>query len=464
MIVKNEAHNIGACIESFADLVDEIIVTDTGSTDDTVAIAKRMGAKVFHFPWIDHFAAARNESLRHATGEWVFWMDADDRLDAENRARLRRLFAELPGGNVAYVFKVLCPSTNPDDPGTVVDHVRLFRNLPGLSWEHRMHEQILPALRRRGASTRWADVVVRHIGYQDSKAQPLKLERNLRLLHLEYQEQPYHPFTLFNLGLTYREMGKLTEALDFFRRSLRASLVTDSIVRKLYAAITYCERELGRATEALTTCREGRVHYPEDAELLEQESLTLDALDDRIGAIHCLERLLVGNDAEHFASVSGGMRGYLTRHQLALRYMGVGRLEEAEAQWRRALAENPRYMPALMGLGNLYVEQSSWPALDRLIGELDARWPDSLPAAVLRGRKHLALKEYPAAREWLRRAIAQHPHEIWPRLLYSRVLLQDGSDPAAAEQALRDVLALDPSNAEGRQNLAVLLKDRPSAA
>ncbi len=149
MIVKNEAHNIGACIESFADLVDEIIVTDTGSTDDTVAIAKRMGAKVFHFPWIDHFAAARNESLRHATGEWIFWMDADDRLDAENRARLRRLFADLPDGKVAYVFKVLCPPKNAGDSGTVVDHVRLFRNLPGLSWEHRIHEQILPALRRR---------------------------------------------------------------------------------------------------------------------------------------------------------------------------------------------------------------------------------------------------------------------------------------------------------------------------
>ncbi len=89
---------------------------------------------------------------------------------------------------------------------------------------------------------------------------------------------------------------------------------------------------------------------------------------------------------------------------------------------------------------------------------------DSLVAAVLRGRKHLALKECAAARDWLGRAIAQHPREIWPRLLYSRVLLQEGSDPNAAAQALRDVLALDPSNAEARQNLAVLLKDRPSAA
>jgi glycosyltransferase involved in cell wall biosynthesis len=63
-----------------ADLVDEVIVVDTGSTDRTVAVAEQMGARVFHFPWVDNFAAARNESLRHATGEWIFWMDADDRL------------------------------------------------------------------------------------------------------------------------------------------------------------------------------------------------------------------------------------------------------------------------------------------------------------------------------------------------------------------------------------------------
>ena len=89
----------------------------------------------------------------------------------------------------------------PGGQGTVVDHVRLFRNLPGLAWEHRIHEQILPALKRRGATPRWADVVVHHIGYQDPQLQPQKLARNLRLLHLEYQEQPNHAYTLFNMGM-----------------------------------------------------------------------------------------------------------------------------------------------------------------------------------------------------------------------------------------------------------------------
>jgi predicted Zn-dependent protease len=90
---------------------------------------------------------------------------------------------------------------------------------------------------------------------------------------------------------------------------------------------------------------------------------------------------------------------------------------------------------------------------------MDVQLPGCMPATVLRGRKHLALKEFPAARDWLSRAIAQHPHEIWPRILYSHVLLQDGSERAAVIQALRNVLALDPNHAEPRRSLETLLKD-----
>src|SRR5262249_33980822 len=95
MIVRDEEANLPACLASAADLVDEVVVVDTGSTDRTREVAARFGARVFDFPWVDDFAAARNESLRHATGDWVFWMDADDRLDEDNRGRLRGLFAGL---------------------------------------------------------------------------------------------------------------------------------------------------------------------------------------------------------------------------------------------------------------------------------------------------------------------------------------------------------------------------------
>src|SRR3974390_430711 len=95
MIVKTEEAHLAACLRSGAGLVKEMIGVDTGSTDRTREIAVSQGAKVFDFPWCDDFSAARNEALRRATGEWIFWMDADDRLDETNRERLTELFDGL---------------------------------------------------------------------------------------------------------------------------------------------------------------------------------------------------------------------------------------------------------------------------------------------------------------------------------------------------------------------------------
>src|SRR5439155_24590556 len=137
MIVRNEEANLPACLSSADGLVDEILIVDTGSTDATKAIAADFGARVVDFPWVDSFAAARNEGLRHASGDWIFWLDAEDRLDEDNRGRLRALLAGLQDDNAAYVMKCLCL---PDGSGTatLVDHVRLFRNRPDIRWRYRV--------------------------------------------------------------------------------------------------------------------------------------------------------------------------------------------------------------------------------------------------------------------------------------------------------------------------------------
>jgi glycosyltransferase involved in cell wall biosynthesis len=74
LIVRNEEAKLPACLESIAGIADEIIVVDTGSTDRTKHVTAAFGAKVFEFPWIDDFAAARNECIRHVTGEWISWL------------------------------------------------------------------------------------------------------------------------------------------------------------------------------------------------------------------------------------------------------------------------------------------------------------------------------------------------------------------------------------------------------
>ena len=172
MISRDNAGTIGPCVEGVRPWVDEMIVVDTGSKDNTPQIAEQFGAGVFHFPWIDDFSAARNESLRHARGEWLFWMDSDDTISAEYGRRLRELaYGEHRASTLGYVMQVHCPgSGNVKGNGdmTVVDHVKLIRNLPQIRFEGRIHEQVLPSIRRLGGEVEWTDIHVVHSGADQS--------------------------------------------------------------------------------------------------------------------------------------------------------------------------------------------------------------------------------------------------------------------------------------------------------
>ncbi len=84
MIVRDEEKVLSRCLKSVEGIADELIVVDTGSKDNTITIAKDFDARVFHFEWCDDFAAARNESLKHATGDWILQIDADEELPASS--------------------------------------------------------------------------------------------------------------------------------------------------------------------------------------------------------------------------------------------------------------------------------------------------------------------------------------------------------------------------------------------
>jgi glycosyltransferase involved in cell wall biosynthesis/predicted Zn-dependent protease len=465
LIVKDEEANLPACLGPLIGLFDEIIIVDTGSTDCTKEIAAALGAKVFDFPWCDSFAAARNACLDHATGEFIFWLDADDRLDEANCRKLGALLAGLAADdNIAYAMPCLCLPDRVSRTTTAVDHVRLFRRRPDVRWDYRVHEQILPAVRRSQAEIRFVDVAIHHTGYQDPALRRRKLDRDLRLLEMDRAERPDDPFILFNLGSVFGELGRPAEALAVLRRSLAVVPPDATIVRKIYALLVQCHRKLGQPAEAVAGCREGRGRYPEDAELLFLEAQLLSEHGDRPGAIAALERLLAHREAAHFASLDTGVRGHKARHNLAVLYREEGRTAEAESQWRQALAEQPGFVPALLGLGELALAGQRWPEVEELAGRLEGDAEAPMEAGVLRGRAHLARGEFADARRLLEGTIRRHPREVWPRVILSHTLLQEGKDWGAAEQALRDVLALDPQHAEARRNLAILLRQlkRPS--
>lgn len=457
MIVKNEEKNLRDCLLCVRDLVDEMIVVDTGSSDRTKEIAAEMGAKVFDFPWVDSFAAARNEAIGHATGDWIFWLDADDRMDEANRQKLKRLFDNIGLENTAYDMKCRCVGAFPGDTETIVDHVRLFRNDPRIRWKYRVHEQILRALRQAGAEVRFSDVEIQHVGYVDAELKKRKQQRDLRLLLMSDAEEPNDPFILFNLASSYLELGQPNDALLYAQRSLELSDPSDSIVRKLYSMLARAHRLLAQPAQAIVACTNGRTHYLDDPELLIVEAWAREDLSDFAGAEFCLRRLIDGSEpGDHFASVAAGLRGHLGRHHLAQVLYKQKRFVEAEAQWRTALTSCPEYTPARFGIGDLYVRTERWDALEGIAAELG----DTVEAAVLRGRARLARKEFGAARWAFADAIDRFPQAILPRVLLSHALLQEGKDWDAAERALRDVLNCDPGNAEARNNLSVLLRQQ----
>ena len=256
-----------------ARIFDEIVVVDTGSKDRTVEIARSFGAPVFEFPWVDDFAAARNEALSHATGDYAFWLDADDVVEPVEREKLRALLGGLtritpsgrdsgelgtatelvgvpPSGGffrsapmtkgspeggtptgAAYVVRCAC-DPSPDGTGgeTVVDHIRLFPVRDDVRWTYRVHEQILPALRKANVPVRWTDLTVRHTGYVDTALRARKLERDIKILKHELEDRPNDPFVLFNLGAIAIERHDWHEALEV-PRAQPGRLGTDRLDR-----------------------------------------------------------------------------------------------------------------------------------------------------------------------------------------------------------------------------------------
>jgi GT2 family glycosyltransferase len=450
MIVKNEEHNLAACLESVRGLFDEIIIVDTGSTDRTREIARACGATVIDFRWCDSFAAARNEGLRHATGDWIFWLDADDRLPPESRPKLQRLLDRLGDENLGYVLPCVCPGRS--GVPNVVQHVRLFRNHQQIRWTYRVHEQIQPAIKALGGASCFTDIAILHTGYTDAALLARKQARDLHLLELAYAEQPHDPFILFNLGNLYLILQRAAEGLPLLRKSLARSQVTDSIVRKLHALIVQCHRQLGQPAEALAACACGRRDFPLDAELLSLEAELREPQGQAALAEQCLLTLLRTRETDHFNSVPVGLHSFLTRHKLAHLYLKQGRHAEAAAQWEQALAETPDFEPAWQGLEDLYLAQHRWADLERILQHYRTQG-QPVEASCVQARAHLARREFPDARRLVEQAIAAAPRALRPRVLRSHVLLQEGCDPAAAAQALRDILELEPTCAEARQNL-----------
>jgi len=219
MIVKNEEKNIGECLKSAEGLADEIIVTDTGSTDKTIEIAESYGAKIEHFDWINDFSAARNYSISKANCRWIIWLDADDRLPKKTVEDLRKLLEkEIPDK----VFSlVVCNSTDEGKTGTRFSQIRIFPNTPKITFEGRIHEQILQSVRKCKFIEVQLPQEVFHTGYGDPVLLKEKQRRNLELFIEEYPDPTkMNPNTMYHFGACYEILEDYENALKWLGNAL----------------------------------------------------------------------------------------------------------------------------------------------------------------------------------------------------------------------------------------------------
>ncbi|MHC1728118.1 MAG: glycosyltransferase [Syntrophobacteraceae bacterium] len=217
MIVKNESANLDDALASFVPFADEIVVVDTGSSDNTKEIASRFTPNVFDFEWIDDFAAARNFAISKATGSYQLWLDADDRISPENGKHINSL-KQLFNGKKGFYF--VLENHQADAPSSFCQQLRCIPLTPEVRFEGRIHEQIFPSAVRSGLELVTTDIVIRHVGYMTEEMRFAKAKRNLEILERERAAGTDHGGLYFFLALTHAPMGNKDEAVRYMEAAL----------------------------------------------------------------------------------------------------------------------------------------------------------------------------------------------------------------------------------------------------
>ncbi len=217
MIVKNEERSLEKCLKAAKPVVDEIIIADTGSGDRTVEIAKRMGARVLEFCWINDFSAARNFALSHSDADWNLMLDGDEYLRGCSREELEKALCSRKGiwigGITRYDFYE-------DENGISQSTSILPRILPkGIGFTGIIHEQP-----EGNHPCYTVPLTADHDGYLNSN----KGERNLPYLEQAVSEYPDDGYYQFQLASTLRNLKKIDKSLLHFRKFYELAEKKDS--------------------------------------------------------------------------------------------------------------------------------------------------------------------------------------------------------------------------------------------
>jgi len=364
MIVKDEAKTLPRCLTSVKDSVDELIVIDTGSQDDTIAIAEHHGAIVETTAWTQDFAAARNYSLAKATGDWILVMDADETLTLAGQDLLHQIRTGAMLGNQALdsilLVTLLRYEINADQaPYSPVS--RLFRNRPDIRFHRPYHETVddsvmaVMAAEPQWQVVTWPEVTLEHTGYEaDAIAQRGKFTRAATTMAAYLETHPDDAYICNKLGALYGATGDWAQGRSLLERGLAATDADPYTTYELHYHLGLADRTANRLDSAID-------HYQMALNQPIPEAVKVGAYIN-LGSVYQAQQ-------HYAAAIEAFEQATQAAPRLALGYFNLGTahrargyLEPAIAAYQKAIKLDPGYAAAYQNLGVALFKLGKLPA------------------------------------------------------------------------------------------------------
>ena len=402
MIAKNEEEMLRECLERVKPIVDEMIVVDTGSTDETKDIAESVGAMVYDFPWQDDFSKARNFAINKARSEWILVLDADEYLSTKDLSTIKSLTdrSDVDGFRLcqrSYTDRVgtrnfyPCKGEYEEEKGFlgyVTAHlVRLFRNDPKIFFEGQVHEVVERVMQAHGKTWESTEIPLHHYGFSKSdtiSGQKKKIYHKLGKIKAE--SDPDDPRAYFDLGVQLIEIEEYNEALSVLDRAYRLR--------------------------------------PDWVPLLFNIGLAHDKLNDTMEAIRFYQAALA-YESHHHATLSN----------LGLLHHRCGRWDEAMMAFKKCLEKQPDYLPALVNIASLLQEKKRFSEANDYLNQARNLCPDFSSVYYSLALNYRDLQDWDNAIQCLERWIVlDNNHELEGRLLLAETwILQENWDEAISQ-------------------------------
>jgi len=351
MIVKNEAHNLPRCLDSVKDIVGEMIIVDTGSTDNTKEIGINYGAKVYDYQWNDDFAQARNFGLQYVSRDWVLVLDADEVFNPKIISQITPLMEKDDCLVINLIRHEIGTVSSPYSSLS-----RLFRRHPQISFSRPYHALIddsVIALQEKEKQWKIFDsneVAIAHYGYQPEViVQQEKAHKARKAMESYLAQNPHDAYVCSKLGALYVSLGEIKKGLKLLKTGLKSNLATSTTLFELHYHLANAYVKEGQISLAVK-------HY--------QKAIASPILGKlKLGAYHnfgslCYQRGQYQQALNLYRQCITIEPHYaLAYYNLGLTYRAMGNISLAMETYRQSIKLNPEYPWAYQNLGVLLLQQ-----------------------------------------------------------------------------------------------------------